>query len=76
MSDDRIEIDGQVGFGRPRIRGTRVPLHVLFSTLSAGLGEAEVAQEYGIAIADVRAALAWVARLIVESHTAGGGETR
>src|SRR5262245_35446201 len=48
MEDERIEIDDRVGFGRPRIRGTRVPLDVLFARLAAGMAEAEVAKEYGI----------------------------
>lgn len=66
MDDDRIEIDPAVGFGRPRIRGTRVPLDVLFARLAAGLAEREVAKEYGIDVADVRAALLWAARKLVE----------
>ena len=64
MEDDRIEMDERIGFGRPRIKGTRVPLDVLFARLAAGMAEAEVAREYGIDVEDVRAALLWVARRI------------
>ena len=66
MEDERIEIDDRVGFGRPRIRGTRVPLDVLLARLAAGMAESEVAKEYGIDVEDVRAALLWVARRIGE----------
>ena len=66
MEDERIEIDDRVGFGRPRIRGTRVPLDVLFARLASGMAEAKVAKEYGIDVEDVRAALLWVARRIGE----------
>ena len=68
MEDERIEIDDRVGFGRPRIRGTRVPLDVLFARLAAGMAEAEVAEEYGIDVEDVRAALLWVARRIASER--------
>ncbi|HEX4824434.1 MAG TPA: DUF433 domain-containing protein [Candidatus Polarisedimenticolaceae bacterium] len=68
MEDERIEIDDRVGFGRPRIRGTRVPLDVLFARLAAGMAEADVAKEYGIDIGDVRAALLWVARRIASER--------
>lgn len=66
MDEERIQIDPGVGFGRPRIRGTRVPLDVLFARLAAGMGEADVAKEYGIDVSDVRAALLWAARRIAE----------
>lgn len=68
MDEDRIEIDPAVGFGRPRIRGTRVPLDVLFARLAAGLDELQVAEEYGIAVEDVREALLWVSRRLAEGR--------
>lgn len=68
MDEDRIAIDPAVGFGRPRIRGTRVPLDVLFARLAAGLDERQVAEEYGIAVEDVRAALLWAARRAAEGR--------
>ena len=69
MDDDRIEMNPEVGFGRPRIRGTRVPLDVLFARLAQGLAEADVAREYGIGVEDVRAALLWAAQKVVEDRT-------
>ena len=66
MDDDRIEIDPDVGFGRPCIRGTRVPLDVLLSRLAAGMAEVDVAREYGIEVDDVRSALLWAARRVAE----------
>jgi uncharacterized protein (DUF433 family) len=68
MEDDRIAMDDRVGFGRPRIRGTRVPLDVLFARLAAGMAEADVANEYGIEVEDVRSALLWIAQRIASER--------
>lgn len=52
----RITVDSRVAFGKPVIRGTRVPVAVVLGKLAAGMSPAEVAEEYGLAREDVLAA--------------------
>lgn len=58
----RIVVDAAVRFGRPVIRGTRVPVDLVIGQLAGGMSVDETAQEYGIAREDVFAALAYAAR--------------
>ena len=61
---DRIESNPAVMLGKPVIRGTRVPVEIVVGALAGGLPAAEAAREYGITVADVRAALAYAARVL------------
>ena len=66
---ERISINPAVCHGRPVIRGTRVPVAVITGGLAGGMSAAEAAQEYGVTIADVHAALAYVTELVdTERH--------
>jgi len=56
-----IVVDSQVHFGRPVIRGTRVPVDVVVGQLAAGLTPDQVAAEYDLRREDVMAALAYAA---------------
>ena len=58
----RISADPQVRFGKPVIEGTRVPV----GAMAAGDSADEVAEEYGITLEDVRAALAYAAQRLEE----------
>jgi uncharacterized protein (DUF433 family) len=62
---DRIAVDPDVVHGKPRIRGTRVPVQVILELLAAGETIDELLSEYDeLARDDVLAALeyaAWVA---------------
>lgn len=62
----RISVDPEVRFGKPVIEGTRVPVAVIVGAVAAGDSLEEVAQEYGIAIEDVRAALSYAAKRVEE----------
>jgi len=53
----RIVVDPQVRFGKPVIQGTRVPIHVLVAKVAGGMTAEQVADEYGVTVEDVRAAL-------------------
>jgi len=64
----RIRADTQVRFGRPVIKGTRVPIDLLLGKLAGGMTVDEVAQEYGIEREDVLAALAYAARTLGEEQ--------
>ncbi len=62
----RITVDPQVRFGKPVIEGTRVPASVVVGAVAAGDSWKEIAQEYGIAEEDIRAALAYAANRLEE----------
>lgn len=66
----RIVVDPDVRFGKPVIRGTRVPVELVIAKLSGGMAVHEVAEEYGITHEDVLAALGYAAkRLVMESSS-------
>ena len=60
----RIVVDENVCFGKPVIKGTRVPVVVVLHELAHGMSPEEVAREYHITVEDVRAALAYAASVI------------
>jgi uncharacterized protein (DUF433 family) len=59
-----IVVDPSVRFGRPVIRGSRVPVDVVVAQMGAGLSAEQVAEEYGITREDVLAALAYAATVL------------
>ncbi len=63
---DRITIDSQVCFGKPCIRGRRIWVSLIVDLLAHGKTNAEICQEYGIEELDVRACLAYAARIADE----------
>ena len=64
----RITVDKNVRFGRPVIKGTRVPVTVVLEELAAGMTVDEIVQEYGITRGDVLAVLQYAARLVGEEE--------
>jgi uncharacterized protein (DUF433 family) len=60
----RITVDEAVAFGKPVVRGTRVPVALVIAKLAGGMSAAEVAQEYQLEPDDVLAALSYAARLL------------
>ncbi len=64
----RITADEKVRFGKPVIKGTRVPVDLLIAKLAGGMSVEEVAQEYGLQRDDVLAALAYAARSLGEEQ--------
>ncbi len=64
----RIAVDDKVRFGRPVIRGTRVPVDLLIGKLASGMAAEEVAKEYGVEREDVLAALAYAARALCQEQ--------
>jgi uncharacterized protein (DUF433 family) len=55
----RITVDPTIRFGKPVIAGTRVPVELVVAKLAGGMTAEEVAEEYEIALQDVRAALGY-----------------
>lgn len=60
----RIVADPAVRFGRPTIRGTRVPVDLILAKLAGGMTVQDVATDYAITIEDVLAVLAYAARVV------------
>ncbi|MCK6578849.1 MAG: DUF433 domain-containing protein [Anaerolineae bacterium] len=65
----RITIDPDICHGKPVIRGLRYPVQTLLELLSAGMTFAEILADYpDLEEADLRAALAFAARLAEVKH--------
>lgn len=62
----RITIDKNVRFGKPVIKGTRVPVDLILGKLAGGMTYEEVMSEYDITKDDLFAALDYAAK-----HLAG-----
>lgn len=54
---ERIVLDPSIHHGKPVIRRTRVPVATVISSLAGGISMEEVARDYEIEIADVKAPL-------------------
>lgn len=59
-----IIVDPQIRFGKPVIKGTPVPIHVLVAKVAGGMLQEQVADEYGVTLEDVKAALAYAAKVL------------
>ncbi len=64
----RIVVDPQIRFGKPVIKGTRVPVHVLVAKIAGGMSPEKVADEYDVTLEDVKAALAYAAKVLEQQE--------
>jgi uncharacterized protein (DUF433 family) len=64
----RIVVDPDVRFGKPVIKGTRVPVDLVVGKLAAGMTIEAVAEEYGLTREDVLASLSYAARTLAEDQ--------
>lgn len=60
----RITVDEKVRFGKPVIKGTRVPVNLVLGKLAGGMKIEEVMEEYGITREDVLAVLNYAAEVL------------
>ena len=64
-----ITVDPSVRFGKPVIKGTRVPVDTVVGRVASGMSIKDVAEEYGITEKDIYNALHYAAlRLAKTSH--------
>jgi len=63
-----ITVDPSVRFGKPVIRGTRVPVDTLVARVASGMTVKDIAQEYGITEQDVYNALHYAALRLAEEQ--------
>lgn len=61
---NRIVFDSRLHYGRPIIRGTRLPVTIVVGSLAGGMSFAEIEREYAITADDIRAALRFVMELV------------
>lgn len=58
----RITVDPKVKFGKPVVKGTRVPVDLILGQLASGMTSELVCQEYGLQREDILAVLAYAAK--------------
>jgi uncharacterized protein (DUF433 family) len=58
----RITVDKNVRFGKPVIKGTRVPVDLILTKLAGGMTYEEAMAEYDLAREDILAALDYAAK--------------
>jgi uncharacterized protein (DUF433 family) len=61
--NQRIVRNPNILAGKPTIRGTRIPVHIIIDRFWNGVSEAEIVDEYpSLTVEDIRAALANILR--------------
>lgn len=63
---DMIAIDPAIQGGKPVIKGTRMPVHLIVGSLAGGMSVEEVCEEYRLEPKQVRAALAYAADVVAD----------
>jgi uncharacterized protein (DUF433 family) len=63
-----ITVDPSVRFGKPVIRGTRVPVDTVVARVATGMAFKNVAEEYGITEKDIYNALQYAALRLAEEQ--------
>ena len=59
-----IEASGNVHFGKPVIKNTRVPVELIIGKLASGMSFDDIIKEYEITRQDILAALKYASQLI------------
>ncbi len=65
---ERITIDEKVRFGKPVIKGTRVPVDLILGKLAGGMTYEEVMGEYDLTRQDILAALDYAAKRLASEE--------
>jgi uncharacterized protein (DUF433 family) len=62
MHYDRITLDPGIMFGKPVIKGTRIPIELILRKIGAGMTEAQIIEHHPrLTVEDIRAAAAFAA---------------
>lgn len=64
----RITVEERVRFGRPVIKGTRIPVDLILGKLAGGMTYEEVMAEYDLVREDILAALSYPAKSLAEEN--------
>ena len=63
-----IVVDEKVRFGKPVIKGTRVPVDLVLGKLAGGMTYEEVMQEYNLTKNDILAALNYASKRLADEE--------
>lgn len=63
-----IEVDEKIRFGKPVIKGTRVPVDLILGKLAGGMTYEEVMAEYDLTRGNVLAALMYASRHLADEE--------
>ncbi len=69
----RITIDERIRFGKPVIKGTRVPVDLILGKLAGGMTYDEVMMEYDLNKEDILASLDYAAKLLADEEVRAVG---
>lgn len=62
MTSDRIIQDPEIMFGKPVIKGTRIPVELILRKLAGGMTEQDIVAHHShLTVDDIRAAVAFAA---------------
>jgi uncharacterized protein (DUF433 family) len=59
-----VEVNEKICFGKPVIKGTRVPVELVLGKLAGGMSFEEVMREYDITQEDILAALDYASKVV------------
>ena len=68
-----IVIDEKVRFGKPVIKGTRVPVDLILGKLAGGMTYEEVMAEFGLTKKDILAALKYASKHLADEEIRATG---
>lgn len=64
----KIVVDPKIRFGKPVIKGTRVPVDLIIGKIAGGMTIEAVAKEYDLKRKDILAALRYAAQLVKKEN--------
>ena len=65
MLKSRISINPEIYHGKPCIKGTRIPVHLILEMLEYGLSFSQILDEYpSLSVKDVKACIAYAKNLV------------
>jgi len=70
----RITLDEKIRFGKPVIKGTRVPVELILGKLAGGMSYDEVMAEYDLVREDILAALDYASKLLAGEEIRAVGQ--
>lgn len=68
-----IVVDKDIRFGKPVIKGTRVPVELVLSELASGTSFDELMDEYGLNREDILVALGYAASIVASEEVRATG---
>lgn len=64
----RITVDEKIAFGKPVIKGTRIPVELVIGQLAGGMTYEEVMKQYDLSKEDILAALDYAAKILAQEE--------